>query len=362
MDHFQREWVMPIWEGTLCWRETFAVVRIDGSCRAPFLCKPSRVLRVESYDRAVCYEEGRDYLVEEDELVIPEDSKIPVTDWGDWVYPDRETAVSKGKGYDFAEDFGPMAASGGGFLNLCAVGHPELLTACQIAVTYETENKQLPVMPSCELDRLPGLVRRLQTGKPITVVLYGDSISCGYDCSGMYGLEPQQPVWAELLEHQMKEKWGPRVCFHNASLGGADSEWAIQNAGERVTCHRPDLVILGFGMNDRCGGAEYREKTRTLMERIRKDCPETEFLLIATTLPNALANTAPYYFCAHQSEYSESLRELTGSGIALADVQALQKEIEKRKRYIDLSGNWLNHPNDYLARVQGQVVMKALGV
>lgn len=35
----------------------------------------------------------------------------------------------------------------------------------------------------------------------------------------------------------------------------------------------------------------------------------------------------------------------------LLHIQAVQKEIGKRKRYIDITGNWLNHPNDYLARI-----------
>lgn len=38
------------------------------------------------------------------------------------------------------------------------------------------------------------------------------------------------------------------------------------------------------------------------------------------------------------------------------------KEIGKRKRYIDITGNWLNHPNDYLARILAQVVIKTLGM
>ena len=44
------------------------------------------------------------------------------------------------------------------------------------------------------------------------------------------------------------------------------------------------------------------------------------------------------------------------SGRLLADVQGVQREVMKRKRYIDLTGNLLNHPNDYLARIQAQVL------
>jgi hypothetical protein len=109
-------------------------------------------------------------------------------------------------------------------------------------------------------------------------------------------------------------------------------------------------------MNDRCVGEEYRKKTKRLMERIREKAPETEFVLIATSLPNPLSETEPHYFCAHQHEYAGSLRLLCGQGVVLADVQGVQREVMKRKRYIDLTGNLLNHPNDYLARIQAQVL------
>ena len=160
----------------------------------------------------------------------------------------------------------------------------------------------------------------------------------------------------------MEEKWKSPICFHNTSVGGVDSDWAIENAVQRAGAYQPDLVILGFGMNDRCGMEEYRNKTNKLMEVIRKVSLETEFLLLATTLPNELADTEPYHFWAHQDEYSESLMGLEGAGVAVADIQAVQKEIGKRKRYIDITGNWLNHPNDYLARIQAQVVIETLGL
>lgn len=152
------------------------------------------------------------------------------------------------------------------------------------------------------------------------------------------------------------------ICFHNTSVSGMDTEWAIAHAKERVCAYHPDLVILGYGMNDRCDGTQYAEKTMRLIGAIREDCPQTEFVLIATTLPNPLTATPPMYFCSHQEEYSQSLKALCQEGIVLADVQALQKEVQKKKRYIDLTGNLLNHPNDWLAGMQAQVVAATLEV
>ena len=359
---FHKEWLEPIWEGGYCFRETFAAVADENGCRASFLWTPKEVLSVESYDGETVYEEGIDYLVEGDELVIPEGSHIPVTGWDTFLYPDFDTAKKAGEASEFAKDFGPLVTTNGKFLNLCAVGNPKLVTEKQIAVTYKATKKELLSAPESQLDKLPKLSAKLEVGEPVKIVLYGDSVCCGCDCSGMYGQKPGQPTWAELLFHQMEEKWQSPVCFHNTSVGGVDSEWAIENSSQRAANFHPDLVILGFGMNDRCGMEEYRNKTGRLIEAIRKVSPKTEFLLIASTLPNELAATEPHHFWAHQDEYSESLKGLEGMGVAIADIQAVQKEIGKRKRYIDITGNWLNHPNDYLARILAQVVIKTLGM
>ena len=359
---FHKEWLEPIWEGGYCFRETFAAVADENGCRASFLWTPKEVLSVESYDGETVYEEGIDYLVEGDELVIPEGSHIPVTGWDTFLYPDFDTAKKAGEASEFAKDFGPLVTTNGKFLNLCAIGNPKLVTEKQIAVTYKATKKELLSAPESQLDKLPKLSAKLEVGEPVKIVLYGDSVCCGCDCSGMYGQKPGQPTWAELLFHQMEEKWQSPVCFHNTSVGGVDSEWAIENSSQRAANFHPDLVILGFGMNDRCGMEEYRNKTCRLMEAIRKVSPKTEFLLIASTLPNELAATEPHHFWAHQDEYSESLKGLEGMGVAIADIQAVQKEIGKRKRYIDITGNWLNHPNDYLARILAQVVIKTLGM
>ena len=113
-------------------------------------------------------------------------------------------------------------------------------------------------------------------------------------------------------------------------------------------------------MNDRCPGKEYAQKTERLIDAVRAGCPEAEIVLMATSLPNPLVKTAPFYFWAYQDEYADALRKLCGPGIALADIQGVQKSLMQRKRYIDLTGNLLNHPNDYLARIQAQVLDSVL--
>ncbi|MCI8929097.1 MAG: hypothetical protein HFI97_10965 [Lachnospiraceae bacterium] len=152
------------------------------------------------------------------------------------------------------------------------------------------------------------------------------------------------------------EEKGIRLDF---GAGGSNEEFAGafrkdkgKERGRHCFVWRQYMLRLGFGMNDRCKGKEYGKRVESLIKEIGKDSQKTEFLLIVTTLPNRLADTEPLHFWAYQDDQEESLKALCGKGIALANVQGIQKEMERKKRYLDLTGNLLNHPNDYLARIQ----------
>ena len=356
------EWMKPLWETDTVYRETFAMIEEDGMVKAPFLFPPERILCVESYDGETAYKQERDYKVEDGNLVLTKDSSIPHTGWGTFFYDTEEEARQALEKSHFGLDFGPVAAANGKFINLEPIGHPELVTKWQTAVTYTTTGKRFHAVQKSNMESLPRLQEKVAKKEPVKIVLFGDSICCGFDCSGKYGQQPGQPVWAKLLLHRIEEKWDSSVSFHNTSLSGMDTEWAIENAYNRAGRYQPDLVILGFGMNDRCGMEEYREKTQRLIDAIKKDSPQTEVLLVSTTLPNPLCGTPPMYFMAHQEEYAEALRGLCREGVGLADVQEVHREINTRKRYIDLTGNWLNHPNDFLARLYAQTVAAALAL
>ena len=352
------ESMRPVWPGGQICRETLTMVEENGRCAAPFLYEPKELLRLESYDGAQIYEKGRDYQIEGRMLTLTENSRIPRASWSDFYDPSE--ARAKERQEQLSLGFGPVETTDGRYVRLEAVGHPELVTRFQVAATYLTEEAWPGEKPASGLPLLPRFVQKTAAKEPIRLLVYGDSISCGYDCSGLYGMPPYQPIWPVLLKDSLEAFYGLKIELINTSVGGVDTDWACENAMERACRYQPDLVLLGFGMNDRCPGAEYARKTERLIQAIRGACPSTELVLLATSLPNPLLKTAPFYFCAHQEEYADALRPLCGPGVAMADIQGVQRTLMTRKRYIDLAGNLLNHPNDYLARVQAQTVAAAL--
>lgn len=349
-----QEWMRPVWSGGEVFRETLAMVEENGVCAAPLLYEPEEILRIESYDGTQVYEWGKDCYVENGNLILTEGSRIPRADWKCFYYENREEAEEGQK--RISEGFGPVETTDGRYVRLDAVGHPEMVTRFQIAVNYRTKERLGDGVPASGLDSLPRFRESVKKRRTVKMVLYGDSISCGYDCSGMYGQKPGQPVWPLLLKASLEAFYQLKIELINTSVGGMDSDWALEHMRENVCAYNPDLVLLGFGMNDRCPGREYSQKTERIINAIQAICPDTEFVLMATSLPNPLVGTAPFHFWAHQDEYADALHRLCGPGIVLADIQGVQRELMKRKRYIDLTGNLLNHPNDYLARIQAQVV------
>lgn len=357
------------WDSDRVWRETCTMIEEHGQCEAKLLFLPDpEDIVVESYDGLQVWEKDRDYVIDGDVIRLTADSRIPYTTWDYFFLDSREEAMQELQQIGRDLGFGPVATTDGRFITLQAIDHPEHITQYTICVSYKKASQECHTMiPGMErlADRMAGTLPRfwqkLRNGQDVEIVLYGDSISYGYDCSGIYDLKPCQPIWIELVCAMLQETFHNQVTYHNISVPGAGTEWAAAHAAENMSKEwDPDLVILGYGMNDRCRGAEYKTWTEQLISETKKRYSNAEILLIATTLPNALTHTPPIYFSAYQNEFPAVLDTLAEDGIAVAEVQAVQEAVMHRKRYVDLTGNFLNHPNDFLARIQAQVIVDCL--
>jgi hypothetical protein len=128
---------------------------------------------------------------------------------------------------------------------------------------------------------------------------------------------------------------------------------------EKIVEARPDLVLLAFGMNDSSGrpAAEYKSNIENTMATIREKLPEVEFILIAPMLGNRdWITLKPELF----PQYRDALASLSRAGVALADLTSVWTELLERKQDWDLTGNGVNHPNDFGHRVYAQVLATLL--
>jgi acyl-CoA thioesterase I len=82
-----------------------------------------------------------------------------------------------------------------------------------------------------------------------------------------------------------------------------------------------------------------------------------EFVLVSPMLPNP---RWPYPVMERFSAYRDALATLCGDGAALADVTRMWTDLLGRKSVHDLTGNGINHPNDFGHRVYAQVILALL--
>jgi lysophospholipase L1-like esterase len=152
--------------------------------------------------------------------------------------------------------------------------------------------------------------------------------------------------------------YGGKIALTNLAVGGTGTAWGLTQM-DKVIEAKPDLVILAFGMNDHGGmpPATYQANTKAMIEAVRKDLPEAEFILIASMLGN---KDWAGIFHEKFPPYRDALAQLCGPGIALADMTAMWTELFKRKLDRDMTGNGVNHPNDFGHRVYAEVLSSLL--
>ena len=110
---------------------------------------------------------------------------------------------------------------------------------------------------------------------------------------------------------------------------------------------KPDLVIIAFGMNDvfQRNVALYEANIRALMEAItrRRASRTQEFILVGSMLGNSEWGMPMDQFPI----YRDALAKLCGPSVVLADMTSMWEAAFWPKRFYDLTGNGVNHPNDF---------------
>jgi acyl-CoA thioesterase-1 len=231
----------------------------------------------------------------------------------------------------------------------------------QCVAEYESDDEWLPpVTPAAPEEQLGRLRARLAAQQPVTIVMLGDSISTEADASLLANAPPLQPGYPTLVAHSLREQFGSDVRLVNLSVGGMDSNWGISQV-DKVLAEKPQLVLIAFGMNDASGRrtpADFAAKTKQIIDPILAALPECEIVLVSSMTANSeWVHSAPELY----GQYAEALRALCGPRVALADVTTVWQAIDARKQHLDLTGNGLNHPNDYGHRIYAEVVLATLG-
>jgi hypothetical protein len=210
---------------------------------------------------------------------------------------------------------------------------------------------------------------RFETGEPVDIFVYGDSISAGSNASNLMGVPPSLPPYPDQIITYLKQKYPKgNIRLLNLSKGGESSRWGVKQLKNFIKLH-PEfgfhLNIIAWGAND--AGAkrpaqDYRKNIQHQLQILLHHNQTMECILVASSLPNKRWINARYELL---QQYRLKLYEIANKYrniVVVADLTDVWQKLLTRKDYYDLTGNGLNHPNDFGHRIYAQTITHLLSL
>jgi len=200
---------------------------------------------------------------------------------------------------------------------------------------------QWPVQTD-QRDRLRRVGERLRNGQTVRMVAFGDSITAGGDAT-----KPEFIFWARWADALRQRYPLASVEAINGATGGDTTVQGLIRLQEKVLDARPDLVLIGFGMNDHNINSvtipKFEKNLETMIARIR-EATTAEIVLFSAFPPNPKWKFGSH----HMEDYAAATERVAkAANCAFADVFNNWQTVAARKKPEDLLGNNINHPNDF---------------
>ena len=357
---------------------------IDKGDVKPLIYPAKKILSVTSYDGSVTYTEGVDYVLTEDgKLQVTENSSIPcITSEVYYNHSDQTISVDHN-----------------GETKWIYWGEGNTMTKWQISVTYEHESSWEGYVQQSNATQYEDVIKKLIAGEDITVMFYGDSITCGANASWFLGQEPYQTTYAMLFTEALADLFGYTVnyidvshlkpgmikptpepyvagergtiTYINTAVGGWTSNDGVANFDtfvkpyvEEYGC---DLFVVAFGGNDAPMGLKpgnIASNFKTMITKVHDIDPDAHFMMVATMVTNTLATNGWYTptILEHEKEFLKASRQLNSlekiNG-GVTNMTSMSLSVLDYKEFVDYTGNNINHPNDFFERVYAQTLLQS---
>jgi lysophospholipase L1-like esterase len=211
-----------------------------------------------------------------------------------------------------------------------------------VYVDYDSPDVPKLFEPTDQSSRLAKTRAKLEAGGPFKIVSFGDSITNGGEAS--------------TVELQFPSRYGAwlgsrfpkaQVTVENGATGGDNTPMGIARIQEKVLSRKPDLVLLGFGMNDHNKGGPTTQQFQANLEQIVQSIHEktgADVILFSCFPPNPKWA----YGSHHMQDFAAATKAAAdATGVAYADVYTAWMKVLERKDPESMLANNINHPNDF---------------
>ena len=198
-------------------------------------------------------------------------------------------------------------------------------------------------------------VEGLMEHGPVNIVVLGDSVT-----HGVVGYEiDYEAVWWNLLRRKLNgyRNYVP-VNIIDAGIDGTTARDALPRLDGQALVHRPDLVIVCFGLNDVHGELEdYVSSLRTIFEKCRAAGLDVIFMTpnmlntrvaedVRPNLAEFAAKTAELQNGGKMDAFMDAARAVAReAGVTVCDCYAEWKKLAETEDVTMLLGNRINHPD-----------------
>ena len=332
---------IPFWKNTIMYNES--IMFVGKTSIAPLLYTLTEIISITSYDGTITYLPEVDYVIKNGNIYLTSQTRIPFFTIEEY-YPTVKDSTT----LDCSNPEHPYIKFSEG----------NYFQSRQVLVTYYHNDHDGNDIQESYYNKFVKFFQKVKNGQNPTILFYGDSITVGANASGFLNQKPYTPIWPKMVHSFLEKKFGAKINYVNTAVGGKNSYWGVENFQESVINYKPDFLVLAFGMNDNINKEAFKNNIYKMIEAIKIANNDIKILLVSTTLPNKEA----LGFNAFQGTYEMALYELTKafSYIGLARMTSIHNFLLKKKRFYDMTGNNVNHPNDFLTRIYCHTVLKAL--
>ena len=338
----------PYWEGNIIYNET--VMCIDDGTRkiGALLYAPVKVLSVRDYTMTTEYQEGVDYRIEGNKIILTDDTSCPYLTTENL---NGKNIPSKYRSVSSLSNVANIETDYFMWTDNIFFTEGSLIYGHQLCVSYVYDLNDLDTSLFPQYGTIaPKFLEKLKDGEKVVISVTGDSVTAGCSASNYFNHEPRMVDFMTLMKYGLSAAYEGKITIKNFAVGGTTSNEAVSTkVSDKLIKGKSDLVLIHFGINDSGGVTPTKLKSniKKVIEDTRAELPDCEFIYIKCFTAN------PVLYPQDKFEaYWKAVDELAAEieGVYTIDLYTPSLKFLETKKYLDVTGNGINHPNDFTVR------------